>query len=340
MHADRPRARPRARPARPLAHRRAVLPASSRSAWPRRPAGAVAVTCTSGTAAANLAPAVIEAARGARPADRADRRPAAGAARRRRRADDRPDQALRRRRPLVRRGRQPPGDGRPPALDPRARLPGVLDRARRTARPRPPQLAAARAARARSRAARAAARGPRRRSSVDLHVGRRPAVRRLPRSASTTGPAESSSPDAHAAPASDRRSPSSRPGPDIRCSPIPSPARGRGPAAIAHYDALLRPPGRFEEPDLVIRVGDLPTSKPLRGWLAGLGGDPPDRDRPARRLAGPRRRRRRVAERRPAVALLATSRPGPGPGPAWLERLARSRPACGRTPSASCSPAS
>jgi 2-succinyl-5-enolpyruvyl-6-hydroxy-3-cyclohexene-1-carboxylate synthase len=44
-----------------------------------------------------------------------------------------------------------------------------------------------------------------------------------------------------------------------------------GPAAIAHYDALLRRPDRFDQPDLVIRIGDLPTSKPLRAWLAGLG---------------------------------------------------------------------
>jgi 2-succinyl-5-enolpyruvyl-6-hydroxy-3-cyclohexene-1-carboxylate synthase len=46
----------------------------------------------------------------------------------------------------------------------------------------------------------------------------------------------------------------------------------RGPAAIAHYDALLRDE-RFAEamrPELVIRVGDLPTSKPLRAWLASL----------------------------------------------------------------------
>jgi 2-succinyl-5-enolpyruvyl-6-hydroxy-3-cyclohexene-1-carboxylate synthase len=46
----------------------------------------------------------------------------------------------------------------------------------------------------------------------------------------------------------------------------------RGPAAIAHYDALLRDP-RFaaeHRPQLVIRVGDLPTSKPLRTWLAAL----------------------------------------------------------------------
>jgi 2-succinyl-5-enolpyruvyl-6-hydroxy-3-cyclohexene-1-carboxylate synthase len=46
----------------------------------------------------------------------------------------------------------------------------------------------------------------------------------------------------------------------------------RGPSAIAHYDALLRDPewAAAHEPDLVIRVGDLPTSKPLRAWLHGL----------------------------------------------------------------------
>ena len=46
----------------------------------------------------------------------------------------------------------------------------------------------------------------------------------------------------------------------------------RGPAAIAHYDALLRDPefAAAHAPDLVIRVGDLPTSKPLRQWLHGL----------------------------------------------------------------------
>jgi 2-succinyl-5-enolpyruvyl-6-hydroxy-3-cyclohexene-1-carboxylate synthase len=43
----------------------------------------------------------------------------------------------------------------------------------------------------------------------------------------------------------------------------------RGPAAIAHYDALLR--AWTPEPQLVLRVGDLPTSKPLRTWLHGSG---------------------------------------------------------------------
>jgi 2-succinyl-5-enolpyruvyl-6-hydroxy-3-cyclohexene-1-carboxylate synthase len=46
----------------------------------------------------------------------------------------------------------------------------------------------------------------------------------------------------------------------------------RGAAAVAHYDAILRDEAfaRSLEPDLVLRVGDLPVSKPLRSWLAGL----------------------------------------------------------------------
>jgi 2-succinyl-5-enolpyruvyl-6-hydroxy-3-cyclohexene-1-carboxylate synthase len=46
----------------------------------------------------------------------------------------------------------------------------------------------------------------------------------------------------------------------------------RGSAAVAHYDLLLRSPGftAARRPQFVFRVGDLPTSKPLRTWLAGL----------------------------------------------------------------------
>ncbi len=46
----------------------------------------------------------------------------------------------------------------------------------------------------------------------------------------------------------------------------------RGPAAIAHYDLLLRDPDFIaaHRPARVIRVGELPTSKPLRAWLASL----------------------------------------------------------------------
>jgi 2-succinyl-5-enolpyruvyl-6-hydroxy-3-cyclohexene-1-carboxylate synthase len=48
----------------------------------------------------------------------------------------------------------------------------------------------------------------------------------------------------------------------------------RGPTAVAHYDLLLRDAEWAAEhaPDLVLRVGDLPTSKPLRQWLARLDG--------------------------------------------------------------------
>ncbi len=53
----------------------------------------------------------------------------------------------------------------------------------------------------------------------------------------------------------------------------------RGPAAIAHYDAILRAAASGKQdaamtPDLVVRVGDLPTSKPLRDWLGSLPGVP------------------------------------------------------------------
>ncbi|MFL5832110.1 MAG: 2-succinyl-5-enolpyruvyl-6-hydroxy-3-cyclohexene-1-carboxylic-acid synthase [Solirubrobacteraceae bacterium] len=43
-----------------------------------------------------------------------------------------------------------------------------------------------------------------------------------------------------------------------------------GPAAIARYDLLLRDENftSAARPELIIRVGDLPTSKPLRTWLA------------------------------------------------------------------------
>jgi len=46
----------------------------------------------------------------------------------------------------------------------------------------------------------------------------------------------------------------------------------RGGAAVAHYDALLRDEtfAASHRPDFVLRVGDLPVSKPLRAWLAGL----------------------------------------------------------------------
>jgi 2-succinyl-5-enolpyruvyl-6-hydroxy-3-cyclohexene-1-carboxylate synthase len=46
----------------------------------------------------------------------------------------------------------------------------------------------------------------------------------------------------------------------------------RGPAAVAHYDLILRDPAFAEShrAEFIIRTGELPTSKPLRAWLASL----------------------------------------------------------------------
>jgi 2-succinyl-5-enolpyruvyl-6-hydroxy-3-cyclohexene-1-carboxylate synthase len=48
----------------------------------------------------------------------------------------------------------------------------------------------------------------------------------------------------------------------------------RGAAAVAHYDAILRDADRSASlrPDVIVRVGDLPVSKPLRNWLAAQDG--------------------------------------------------------------------
>jgi 2-succinyl-5-enolpyruvyl-6-hydroxy-3-cyclohexene-1-carboxylate synthase len=58
----------------------------------------------------------------------------------------------------------------------------------------------------------------------------------------------------------------------LLADPLSGARQGR--AAIATYDLLLREPefAARVAPELVIRVGDLPTSKPLRLWLASLEG--------------------------------------------------------------------
>lgn len=59
-------------------------------------------------------------------------------------------------------------------------------------------------------------------------------------------------------------------------------------AVVSAYDLILREPPPGLEPDLVVRFGDTPTSKPLRQWLAALDCpvvtvDPPGRwDEPTR----------------------------------------------------------
>jgi 2-succinyl-5-enolpyruvyl-6-hydroxy-3-cyclohexene-1-carboxylate synthase len=108
----------------------------------------------------------------------------------------------------------------------------------------------------------------------------------------------------------------------------------RGPAAISTYDGLLRAP-RFaagRRPDLVVRVGGAPTSKALTAWL-----DPSVRQVLVDPAAGWLDPGRSASLRRPAdpsvllaatAALLEARGPGPAPGPwlqEWLEaeRLAR-----------------
>ncbi len=60
---------------------------------------------------------------------------------------------------------------------------------------------------------------------------------------------------------------------------------------IAAYDLILREERPALEPDLVLRFGDLPTSKPLRNWLRGHSAeqiviDPPGRWNEPSRIAG------------------------------------------------------
>jgi 2-succinyl-5-enolpyruvyl-6-hydroxy-3-cyclohexene-1-carboxylate synthase len=62
-------------------------------------------------------------------------------------------------------------------------------------------------------------------------------------------------------------------------------------AVISAYDLIVREPPEGLRPDLVLRFGDMPTSKALRGWLAGLGDipqlvvDPPGRWNEPTRIA-------------------------------------------------------
>ena len=90
----------------------------------------------------------------------------------------------------------------------------------------------------------------------------------------------------------------------------------RGDAAVAHYDALLRDAAfvAAHRPDVVLRAGDLPTSKPLRAWLVGLCGRRARRVRAAVGVVGPRRDALAAAARAPRDAAAGRGRDGSTPG--------------------------
>ena len=119
-----------------------------------------------------------------------------------------------------------------------------------------------------------------------------------------------------------------------RCSPTRCPARGaarpRSPTTTCCC-ATRSSPTRTG-PQFVIRIGDLPTSKPLRAWLAGLE-DGPDRVRSRRRVARPGRRRRDAdpsASSAPG-GTLATATPGVARVVARGRRRGRRRDRRGRS---------
>jgi 2-succinyl-5-enolpyruvyl-6-hydroxy-3-cyclohexene-1-carboxylate synthase len=92
-----------------------------------------------------------------------------------------------------------------------------------------------------------------------------------------------------------------------------------GDAAIARYDLLLRDPSFAARmrPELVIRVGDLPTSKPLRSWLASLAGVRQLALDPEGAWQDPAAVVSAVDRGDPVAALAAGSRSGPA-DPDWL----------------------
>jgi 2-succinyl-5-enolpyruvyl-6-hydroxy-3-cyclohexene-1-carboxylate synthase len=103
-----------------------------------------------------------------------------------------------------------------------------------------------------------------------------------------------------------------------------------GATAIGRYDLLLREPAFTAAvvPDVVIRAGDLPTSKPLRAWLASL------RDTPQLAIDG------RAAVHDPDAgvtdvvaddALLWDPAPPDAPDPEWLDRWLRAEELAGAT---------
>jgi 2-succinyl-5-enolpyruvyl-6-hydroxy-3-cyclohexene-1-carboxylate synthase len=94
----------------------------------------------------------------------------------------------------------------------------------------------------------------------------------------------------------------------------------RGPAAIAHYDALLRDDAfaAAHRPETVIRIGDLPTSKPVRQWLAALDARQVAFD-PEGAWQDPAGVVSEVLDADPAAWARAAASRGAAASPAWLD---------------------
>ena len=309
LHAARALAGPRAAHPQLLAPRRARRRASSRSASAKASGVPAALACTSGTAAAHYAPAVIEAHEARVPllvltADRPPELREVGAG-----------QTIDQLKLYGSAAKWFFEVGTHEATPERLRWMRTLacrafwTAVERAPRPRAPELPAARAARARRAAARrrlAAAPGRPPVGGPPRPLRAAPPPGELPR----LGAARGGRRGPLGAPRRRRRGSASlwrrrRAG---RCWPTRSPAPARGAAAIAHYDALLRDEGfaAAHRPEVVVRVGDLPTSKPLRAWLARA------RPAPSRSPSTPRARGRTP--------------------PAWP------RPSCRATPRRRCGP--
>jgi 2-succinyl-5-enolpyruvyl-6-hydroxy-3-cyclohexene-1-carboxylate synthase len=104
-----------------------------------------------------------------------------------------------------------------------------------------------------------------------------------------------------------------------------------GATAIAHYDLLLRDPAFTAGvvPEIVIRAGDLPTSKPLRAWLASLRSIPQVAIDERAAAHDPDSSLTDVIEGDPATE--PAPAPVPAADPEWLERWRRADDAAAET---------
>ena len=99
---------------------------------------------------------------------------------------------------------------------------------------------------------------------------------------------------------------------------------------VAAYDSIARAAPQALTPDLVLRFGDMPTSKPLRAWIEASGADQVVVDTPGRWNEPTRRAGAFVRADGLSVALALAERAEPGPSAwarAWGEAEGRAQAA-------------